>query len=171
MSVHQIDRVSRYLRHLQEHPAEVQTLFKELLIGVSSFFRDPEAFGILERQVIPALFEQRHAARNVRVWVPGCSTGEEAYSIAMLMREYMDKAQQEFNGQIFANVFLRDYIVRISPGSGQVTGVLDLSQLHPRRNWRTSEDVLNGIAYDAESDRLFVTGKNWPKLFEIRLLP
>lgn len=74
-------------------------------------------------------------------------------------------------GEIFANVFMRDYIVRISPRNGQVTGVLDLSPLHPRRNRRSSEEVLNGIAYDAAADRIYVTGKNWPKLYEIRILP
>lgn len=72
-------------------------------------------------------------------------------------------------GEIYANVFQKNYIVRISPRNGEVTGVLDLSQLHSRR--RGHENVLNGIAYDAEKDRLFVTGKNWESLYELRLLP
>ena len=76
------------------------------------------------------------------------------------------------NGKILANVWTKDYIVRISPDSGAVTGVIDLSGLHPRQLRRDpNDDVLNGIAYDAENDRLFVTGKNWPKVFEIRLIP
>ena len=74
------------------------------------------------------------------------------------------------NGQILANVWREDVIVRISPENGQVTGWIDLSGL-PRYVRPHAEAVLNGIAYDADGDRLFVTGKNWPKLFEIRLLP
>ena len=73
-------------------------------------------------------------------------------------------------GQIYANVWKQDYIVRISPESGAVTGWVDLRGLHPRAQRRNSDDVLNGIAYDHQTDRLFVTGKNWPKLFELRLL-
>ncbi len=103
MSVHQIDQINHYVRYLQQNPLEVETLFKELLIGVSNFFRDPEAFAALEEKVIPALFEDRTADQPVRVWVPGCSTGEEAYSIAMLIREHMMEAlKQALRVQIFA---------------------------------------------------------------------
>ncbi|MDV7398586.1 glutaminyl-peptide cyclotransferase, partial [Arthrospira platensis SPKY1] len=70
-------------------------------------------------------------------------------------------------GEIFANVWYRDYIVRISPETGEVTGWIDLRGLWPNR--RDREAVLNGIAYDDKHDRLFVTGKNWPRLYEIRL--
>lgn len=72
-------------------------------------------------------------------------------------------------GEIWANVWYQDKIVRISPTDGEVLGWIDLSSLYPRNRRTTNEDVLNGIAYDSESDRLFVTGKNWPKLFEIKV--
>ncbi|MEW6742083.1 MAG: glutaminyl-peptide cyclotransferase [Planctomycetota bacterium] len=72
-------------------------------------------------------------------------------------------------GEIYANVFQTDFIVRISPESGKVIGIIDLAGLLPAELKTPSVDVLNGIAYDAASDRLFVTGKNWPRLFEIRL--
>jgi glutaminyl-peptide cyclotransferase len=74
---------------------------------------------------------------------------------------------QYIHGQIYANVWYRDEIARISPETGEVTGWIDLRTLWPNR--RDREAVLNGIAYDAERDRLFVTGKNWPRLYEIRL--
>ena len=75
------------------------------------------------------------------------------------------------DGEIFANVWTTDVIVRIDPGSGNVTGVIDLAGLLPASDRRPGyTDVLNGIAYDAERDRLFVTGKRWPKLFEIELV-
>jgi glutamine cyclotransferase len=74
-------------------------------------------------------------------------------------------------GEIFANVYLTDRIVRISPETGRVTGWIDLQGLLPAKNRTGKEDVLNGIAYDARKDRILVTGKYWPKLFEIRLVP
>ena len=73
------------------------------------------------------------------------------------------------NGEILANVWGENYLVKISPHSGQVTGFIDLSHLWRRRS--DPEAVLNGIAYDAEGKRLFVTGKNWPKMFEIEVVP
>ncbi len=73
------------------------------------------------------------------------------------------------NGEVFANVYLTDRIVRIDPQSGKVTGWIDLSGILPPEDRSRQVDVLNGIAYDAENDRLFVTGKLWPKLFEIKL--
>ncbi len=74
-------------------------------------------------------------------------------------------------GEIFANVYLTDKIVRISPETGRVTGWIDLQGLLPAKDRTGKEDVLNGIAYDARKDRILVTGKYWPKLFEIRLVP
>jgi glutaminyl-peptide cyclotransferase len=73
------------------------------------------------------------------------------------------------NGEIFANVWQTDFVVRIDPASGAVTGVIDFTGLLPAADRDASTDVLNGIAYDAVNDRLFVTGKFWPKLFEVRL--
>ncbi len=74
-------------------------------------------------------------------------------------------------GEVLANVWGTDAIVRITPTTGQITGWIDLTGLLPLADRRPSTDVLNGIAYDAAGDRLFVTGKRWPKLFEIRLVP
>ncbi|MGR9108184.1 MAG: chemotaxis protein CheB [Gammaproteobacteria bacterium] len=102
MSVNQIGETRLYVRYLQQNPLEVEILFKELLIGVTSFFRDPEAFEILKTKVIPAIFHERPRTKSVRVWVPGCSTGEEAYSIAMLIRDYMANNRLDYNVQVFA---------------------------------------------------------------------
>ena len=70
--------------------------------------------------------------------------------------------------EIWANVWYDDKIARISPENGDVLGWIDFSNLYPRSQRRTSEDVMNGIAYDSEIDRLFITGKNWPQLFEVK---
>lgn len=103
MAVHQIDVIERYLRYLQQTPVEVEALFRDMLIGVTQFFRDPEAFKALEHEVIPKIFAGRAAAGDViRVWTTGCSTGEEAYSIAMLLQEGMEAAKQSHTLQVFA---------------------------------------------------------------------
>ena len=79
----------------RDKPAEVEALFRDLLIGVTSFFRDPEAFEALEKQVMPAALRRQAAGAPIRVWVPGCSTGEEAYSIAILLQEQVEALQDE----------------------------------------------------------------------------
>ncbi len=102
MAVHQLDATASYVKFLQQTPAEVDDLFRDLLIGVTNFFRDPEAFKILEEQAIPKLFEGKTAGSVIRAWVPGCSTGEEAYSIAILLQERLEKLKSGFKVQIFA---------------------------------------------------------------------
>ncbi|HVW93787.1 MAG TPA: CheR family methyltransferase [Devosia sp.] len=94
--------IDSYLALLRSQPDEAQQLFNDLLIGVTQFFRDPREFEILEAQVIPRLFEGKSRTDSVRVWVIGCSTGEEAYSIAILLREYMAKLDEVPQVQIFA---------------------------------------------------------------------
>ena len=103
MAVHQAESIADYLGFLQETPAEVEALFRDLLIGVTNFFRDPEAFQALEDEVIPQIFAGKPAVGGtIRVWTPGCSTGEEAYSIAILLQERMESLKQSHTVQIFA---------------------------------------------------------------------
>jgi two-component system, chemotaxis family, CheB/CheR fusion protein len=102
MAVHQIERLDDYVRFLQHDPPEVEALFRDLLIGVTSFFRDPDAFTALAENAIPRLFAGKRPGDTVRVWVAGCSTGEEAYSIAILLVERMETMKQTFPVQVFA---------------------------------------------------------------------
>ncbi|MDP1831562.1 MAG: chemotaxis protein CheB [Geothrix sp.] len=102
MAVHQIEGLEGYVKYLQQTPAEVEALFRDLLIGVTNFFRDPEAFQALETQIIPKIFEGKPAGATVRVWSPGCSTGEEAYSLAILLVERMEALKQSYTVQVFA---------------------------------------------------------------------
>ena len=102
MAVHQIDSTDAYVKYLQQNPVEVEALFRDLLIGVTQFFRDPETFEALEAQVIPKLFEGKPAGSVIRAWSTGCSTGEEAYSIAMLLHEHCVKLKQVYKLQVFA---------------------------------------------------------------------
>lgn len=91
MQVRQLQTLAGYLERLRSEPEEVSSLFKDLLIKVTNFFRDPDAFRLLEEKIIPKLFEGKTDNDAVRIWVPGCATGEEVYSIAIQIREYLDK--------------------------------------------------------------------------------
>ncbi|MDZ7622849.1 MAG: chemotaxis protein CheB [Ignavibacteriaceae bacterium] len=101
MTIAQLDSLPDYIRLLQENPREIEGLFKELLIGVTNFFRDPESFERL-KELLADLVKTKPEDSKIRIWVPGCSTGEEAYSIAIILRECMKEASKNFNVQIFA---------------------------------------------------------------------
>jgi two-component system CheB/CheR fusion protein len=102
MALHQIDTIDRYATFLQSTPTEGDALFRDLLIGVTQFFRDPEAFQTLETQIIPRLLARKPAGALIRVWSVGCCTGEEAYSLAILLQEGMEALRHNFTIQIFA---------------------------------------------------------------------
>lgn len=101
MNVHQIESAQQYLRYLSTNEHEVDVLFQEMLIGVTSFFRDPKAFDVLESNGLPLIFDDKADGDQVRVWVPGCGSGEEAYSLAILIREYMARRKVSFHVQVF----------------------------------------------------------------------
>lgn len=102
LAVHQIASMDEYLRYLQQTPAEVEALFHDLLIGVTAFFRDRDAFAKLEDEIIPRIFEGKPTGANIRVWCSGCATGEEAYSIAILLQEKLELLKKNYNLQVFA---------------------------------------------------------------------
>src|SRR5262249_12803943 len=101
MAVNQIESLDNYVRLLRQNPGEMDTLFRELLIGVTGFFRDPPAFDVVRDLALPSLLAERSPGMPLRVWVPGCSTGEEAYSLAMLIQEAADRIGRDFVVQIF----------------------------------------------------------------------
>ncbi|MGB7340291.1 MAG: chemotaxis protein CheB, partial [Phototrophicaceae bacterium] len=102
MAVNQFQDLEDYTEYLQRNPVEIETLFRDLLIGVTNFFRDTEAYEIIENQVIPEIFETTNSDQMIRVWVSACSTGEEAYSLAILFQEYMARTGEKRDIQIFA---------------------------------------------------------------------
>lgn len=118
MGIHQIQKIADYIRYLQENPQELDLLFKELLIGVTNFFRDPAAWNHLRKVVIPELLADRSPGQALRVWVPGCSTGEEAYSLAMAFKESADdsSSKEHFAMQVFATDLDRDAIAKARNG-------------------------------------------------------
>lgn len=124
MNISQLDNLPSYIRLLQEDLAEIDNLFKELLIGVTTFFRDPESFEKLKK-VMLELVKSKPDNGQIRIWVPGCSTGEEAYSVAIILRECMNEAKKSFNVQIFATDIDSNAIekARIGSFSGIVSDV------------------------------------------------
>jgi chemotaxis methyl-accepting protein methylase len=118
MGIHQLVRISAYVRFLQANPQEVGILFKELLIGVTSFFRDPGAWKQLAKHALIPLLNQRPASGTLRAWVPGCSTGEEAYTLAMAFLETrtLDKRAANISLQIYATDLDKDAIDKARQG-------------------------------------------------------
>jgi two-component system CheB/CheR fusion protein len=103
MVLHKVETVGSYLKRLENDPSELEALYRDLLISVTSFFRDPETFEYLKSDVIPHILKQRHGDLPIRVWVPGCATGEEAYSIAILLLESLQSPAGSTPVQIFAS--------------------------------------------------------------------
>ncbi len=106
IGIHKIDEMHSYVHFLQENPEEVHILFKELMIGVTNFFRDAQVWKKLKEKVIPALIKQMEPNSQVRAWVPGCSTGEEAYSLALVFKEVL--ANTNPNSGISLQIFASD---------------------------------------------------------------
>lgn len=102
MAVHQIETMDNYITYAQQTPTEVEALSRDLLIGVTNFFRDPPAFTAIEKTVIPKLFTNKPAGGVIRVWTPGCATGEESYSLSILLAERQEFMKQNFKVQVFA---------------------------------------------------------------------
>src|SRR5688572_651590 len=130
MQSHNITEFKNYVRYLQESPAEVENLFKELLIGVTKFFRDHEAYEHLEKNYLPAMLAKKPEGSTIRVWVAGCSTGEEAYSIAITLLDCLEKIEngKTYKIQIFATDIDRAGIDRARAGIYPDNIISDISE-------------------------------------------
>lgn len=135
MGVHQLKRIADYVRYLREMPQELDILFKELLIGVTSFFRDPDAWAILRDHAFPLLLAANPAGGTLRAWVAGCSTGEEAYSLAISFREAMERIKPagRFSLQIFATDLDPSAIEKARRGRYPANIAIDVSQERLKR--------------------------------------
>ncbi len=129
-SIHQLDRIQDYVRFLQENPKEIELLFKELLIGVTNFFRDPNVWNELLNKTLPELLDQLPQGYVLRAWVTGCSTGEEAYSLAIIFREAYEKLRKPKNLslQIFATDLDQEAIERARKGVYSKNIVVDVNE-------------------------------------------
>jgi two-component system CheB/CheR fusion protein len=129
MGIHQVGKISGYVRYLQENPQELGILFKELLIGVTNFFRDKTAWEQLASKAIPLLLKDRPAGTTLRAWVAGCSSGEEAYSLAMIFKETLKhlKSTDNISLQIYATDLDKDAIDKARLGLFPENIVADVS--------------------------------------------
>ena len=142
MSVHQIERLPDYVSYLERNPQEVTSLFKELLIGVTNFFRDSLAFEALSRCLMSEVLADKSKEDAVRVWVPGCSSGEEVYSIAIILRECMDKLKKNFRVQIFGTDIDGDAIDMARAGLYPASIVANVKPERLKRFFAAEEDAL-----------------------------
>ncbi len=127
--IHQIDKIENYVRFMQQNPKETEILFKELLIGVTNFFRDPEVWKKLKEKVLPEMLDKLPDGYVLRAWVTGCSTGEEAYTLAIVFKEALEnlKKRRNLSLQIFATDLDLDSIEKARKGIFTENIVADVS--------------------------------------------
>ncbi len=156
MGLHQLAKLGQYVHYLRDNPPELELLFKELLIGVTNFFRDPAAWEQLRDEVLPQLLADRSARPALRAWVTGCSTGEEAYTLAMIFKEALDqlKPKRNYTLQIFATDIDLDAVNKARQGSypaAIATSVsperLDRFFIEEGRGFRVSKEIREMIIF------------------------
>jgi two-component system CheB/CheR fusion protein len=140
MTVHRIERIEQYLRLCQSDVKELSALHKDLLINVTRFFRDKEPFEVLCTDIVPRILEGKKDADTIRIWVPGCSSGEEAYSIAMCVLEVLDQQTRNLHVQIFGTDLDADAVQQARRGTYPGNIVADVSAERLRRFFIKSED-------------------------------
>ena len=149
LQVQQLDSVEDYLQLLEKDTGEAEGLLKDLLIGVTQFFRDPDAFQALAQQITPRIVQGKAADAPIRIWVPGCASGEEAYSIAILLREHLERLETRRFVQIFATD-------------------LDAEMLAEARHGRYPADIAEHVSPERLA-RFFVReGQNYQTVKELR---
>jgi two-component system CheB/CheR fusion protein len=130
MLLKRIETFESYARHLREHPAEVQALHDDLFVTVTRFFRDPDAFHALVRTVFPRMMKERPRNTSIRIWTPGCATGEEAYSILIALTEFLETTESGGDDvaiQVFATDANAASIARARAGRYPESIALDVS--------------------------------------------
>lgn len=156
MNLHQIEKPEQYLHYLRQNPRELDVLFKELLINVTNFFRDAEAFETLFKGPLAEHLEALADKRVLRVWVPGCASGEEVYSLAIALREYMDRSGRHIGVQIFGTDLDSDAIEQARKGRypDGIAGDVSLARLE---RWFVREEGGYRIAKEVREMAIFAT--------------
>ena len=133
MALRRIGTLVKYVEFLRVNPQEVDALYEDVLITVTRFFRDPEVFDILKKSVFPPLIERRIEAAPLRVWVTGCSTGEEVYSIAIALFEALQAAASPYSVQIFATDISETALQKARAGEYLENALIDVSEERLRK--------------------------------------
>jgi two-component system, chemotaxis family, CheB/CheR fusion protein len=139
MFLRKIDTLPSYLQYLRKNPDEVEALFDDILINVTGFFRDPDAFEALKKNAFPGLLDNKATNSPLRIWVPGCSTGEEAYSLAIVLLEYLGDRAASLQTQIFATDVSDSIIGRSRLGIFPESIAMDMSSERLRRHFQKVE--------------------------------
>ena len=153
------DDMARYLDLLRSDPNELDLLAKDLLINVTSFFRDPKVFELLAKKIIPDLVRGQSVDQPLRIWIAGCSTGEETYSLAMLFREEITAAKREIKLQIFASDVDPDAVATAREGLYPETIAAEVSPDAAGSLLFEGRSRLPGIARTARGRRLRGPGR------------
>jgi two-component system, chemotaxis family, CheB/CheR fusion protein len=140
LPIHRLSSLREYTEKLRNDAVELNALYKDLLIGVTRFLRDPGAFESLERVVIPEILEKVPPEQEIRVWVAGCATGEEAYSLALLMHEQLEAAGRPINAKVFATDVHRSSLEIASQGVYPEEAVADLGERRLARYFQRKGD-------------------------------
>jgi two-component system CheB/CheR fusion protein len=140
LRLRELTGIPAYAHFVQEHPPEAEALMKDLLINVTNFFRDDEAINALEHKVLPELFKNKGANDHVRVWIPGCATGEEAYTLAILLSHALEKSLSAPQIQLFATDIDAEAIAVAREGFYREADVADVSQGRLRRFFNREPD-------------------------------
>lgn len=142
MNVHKISEINSYVHFLQENPKEAHILFKELMIGVTNFFRDPLVWDKLKETIIPEIVGKNRTSSIIRAWIPGCSTGEEAYSLAILFKEVMEQINlhRGLSMQLFATDLDSDAIETARKGIFPINIEADVSPKRLSRFFSKTEE-------------------------------
>src|SRR2546426_2231585 len=133
MTLHKIDKVKEYVHFLRRHPVEVEALYEDILIHVTSFFRDPDAFEVLKTEVFPTILKHRSPEEPIRIWVPGCSTGEETYSYGISLLEFLGGRKASIPIQLFGTDLSQLGIEKARAGTYPESIAADVSPEQLRR--------------------------------------
>lgn len=158
MTVTRVRSAQKYLTYLHHNPAEIESLFQDLLIGVTSYFRDPEAFDYLKQEVLPELLRRRPSHEPFRVWASGCATGEEVYSIIMLLMECLEEMDVRKDFQIFGTDLDHSAIDKARDGLYPENIVADLTAERLKRffekensHYRVRKEVREPVVFAAHN--------------------
>jgi two-component system CheB/CheR fusion protein len=156
MGLHQIDKLGHYIQYLRDNPHEIDLLFREFLIGVTSFFRDPSTWEYLKKEIMPGILASHGRGGVIRAWVPGCSTGEEAYSLAIIFKEVVEtiKPARNLTLQLFATDLDREAIERARLGVYPANIAADVSPkrlarffVEEDRGYRVNKEIREMVVF------------------------
>ena len=135
MAIQKKETLKEYVDFLRQNPSEVEALFQDILIFVSGFFRDPKMFDVLKKKVFPQLCKNRRQDVPIRMWVAGCSTGEEVYSLAIALIEFMEKQSEHYDIQVFGSDINEKILARARAGVYPDSIAEDVSPERLSRYW------------------------------------